>query len=246
VRAHFVTDEELRALPLRKPVVHVGPVRVVEVPDLDWSACGGTHVARTGQVGLIKIVRTERRGEETRVEFLCGGRALADFRAKNRVLLDLAREQSVGWWELGEALARQEEELKGLRRELRASRDALLDAEAARLWAEGEVHGAMRLVVAAIHHLTAEDVKHLVPRLVSRPHTAALLGWSDEDKAQLTFGRSDDLPFHMGRLIGLACAQIAGRGGGRPDFAQGGGPHPDRLHDALEAAREELIAGEGT
>jgi alanyl-tRNA synthetase len=243
VRARFVTDEELRALPLRKPAVHAGRVRVVEVPDLDLSACGGTHVARTGQVGLLKILRTERRGEETRVEFVCGGRALADFRAKHRLLLDLARQRSVGWWELGEALDRQEQELKGLRRELRATRDALLDAEAARLWAEGEVHGPMRLVVAAIQHLAAEDVKHLVPRLVARPHTAALLGWSDEDKAQLTFGRSDDLPFHMGRLMGLACAQIGGRGGGRPEFAQGGGPHPDRLRDALDAAREGLIAG---
>jgi alanyl-tRNA synthetase len=69
--ARFVPDEEVPSLLLRKALVHEGPVRVVEIPELDCSACGGTHVRRTGEVGLIKITRSERRGDETRIEFLC-------------------------------------------------------------------------------------------------------------------------------------------------------------------------------
>jgi len=78
VISRFVSRDELPALTLRKPLAHAGPVRIVEVPGFDCSACGGTHVRATGELGLIKLVRAERRGTESRVEFLCGGRALAD------------------------------------------------------------------------------------------------------------------------------------------------------------------------
>ena len=75
----FVAPEALAGIPLRKPPKVTEDIRIVEVAGFDWSACGGTHVANTAQVGLIKIVATERRGAELRVSFLCGGRARADY-----------------------------------------------------------------------------------------------------------------------------------------------------------------------
>ena len=79
VSASFVTPEELATLPLRKPPKVTENIRIVQVQGFDWSACGGTHVANTSQVELIKIVGTERRGAELRVTFLCGRRARADY-----------------------------------------------------------------------------------------------------------------------------------------------------------------------
>ena len=81
--------------PLRKPPAVIGDVRVVEVEGFDWSACGGTHVNRTGEVGLIKIIKWEKRGAETRVEFRCGQRALNDYRQKNSMVNRLATIHSV-------------------------------------------------------------------------------------------------------------------------------------------------------
>ena len=98
VTARFVTHEELAALPLRKPPKVETSIRVVEIQGFDWSACGGTHVARTGEVGLIKIVKVERRGNESRIEFRCGGRALSDYRRKPPVIRKAAGDLTNGFW----------------------------------------------------------------------------------------------------------------------------------------------------
>jgi alanyl-tRNA synthetase len=106
VLARFVSAEELARLPLRKPPSVEGPIRVVSVPDFDHSACGGTHPRATGGVGVLHIRRWERRGDTTRVEFLCGGRALRDLRWKNAALGRLATAMSVGAEEVEAAVVR--------------------------------------------------------------------------------------------------------------------------------------------
>ena len=240
--ARFVPDEEVPSLPLRKALVHEGPVRVVEIPELDCSACGGTHVRRTGEVGLIKITRSERRGDETRVEFLCGRRALKDYRAKNALLMDLAREYTVGHWELAEMVHRLASDLKESRRELRQVRDALLDSEAAVLWHESTAAGSARIIHAHLPGRTPDDLKHLAQRLVEHPQTAVLLASGEAgQKGFFTFARSADLEAHMGTLVREACQVIGGGGGGRPEFAQGGGPQGDGVISALESALGSLV-----
>ena len=244
VEARFVTDEEVARLPLRKPVAHEGPVRIVEVASVDFSACGGTHVLETGEIGLIKVVRTERRAGETRIEFLCGWRALNDYRAKNALLHRVAREYTVSHWQLGELLERMADELKEARRDLRDVRDRLLDAEAAALWHEaGTVHG-VRLVHAHLPGRTADDLKHLAQRLVERPQTVALLGAGEAgEKGSFTFARSAGVDLHMGNLVRHACQVIGGGGGGRPEFAQGGGPEGAQVAEAVGAARRAAADG---
>ena len=243
VLARFVPDEEVASLDLRKPLAHTGPVRIVEIPGFDASACGGTHVRATGQVGLIKITRSERRGGETRVEFLCGGRALADYQAKNALVMDLAREYTVGHWEVADMVHRLSDELKDTRRELRSTRDGLLDAQATALWHEADLLGTVRVIRADFPGRTPEDLKHLAQRLVVQPHTVALLaaGGEGEEKGYFAFARSEDVDLHMGTLLRQACEAVGGRGGGRPDFAQGGAPVSAQATEALDVAFQSLI-----
>jgi alanyl-tRNA synthetase len=111
VRAHFVDQDRMEDLPLRKQPMVTGPIRIVELEGFDLSPCGGTHVKAAGEVGPIVITRSERRGSETRVEFLCGGRALADYRRQRRIVGELANQFSVGNWELVEAVNRLAEEV---------------------------------------------------------------------------------------------------------------------------------------
>jgi alanyl-tRNA synthetase len=260
VSTRFVLDEELPLLALRKPLAHEGPVRIVNVGGaspggpFDSSACGGTHVRRTGEVGPIKITRSERRGAETRVEFLCGGRALADYRAKNAMVMELAQEFTVGHWELPDAVHRLSDELRETRRALRRSRDSLLEAEATALWHQAEVltvgetgSGStvetVHIVRGAYDGRSMDDLKHLAQRLIVHPCTVALLasrGQGDQ-KSYLTFARSDDLDVNMGTLVRPACEIIGGRGGGRPNFAQGGGAEAGLVGQALDGARETLF-----
>jgi alanyl-tRNA synthetase len=241
VKTHSVAETELASLPLRKlPTVEM-PIRIVEVEGFDYSPCGGTHCQRTGEVGLIKITKVERRGQENRIEFLCGDRALADYRNKNRTVNELANRFSVGTWELAEAVERLAEEVKSSKRELNAAKNRLLDYEAVELLAEAEQHGDVRVVRKVFAHREGEEVRRLALRLMESEGSVALLGLSGE-KAQLFFACSADLPYDMNDLLKRACQVVGGGGGGRRHFAQGGGPDGSKVGEALEMAHERLLA----
>jgi alanyl-tRNA synthetase len=235
VRTYFVDQDRMGDLALRKQPMVTGPIRIVEVEGFDLSPCGGTHVKAAGEVGLIVITKSERRGSETRVEFLCGGRALTDYRRQRRIVSELANRFSVGDWELVEAVNRLAEEAKRHRKDLNAARNQLLDYEAARLWAEAEERDGLRVVRAILSEGDGETLKGLAQRLAEKEPCVALLGLKG-DRVQLAFARSANLPYDMSALLKEACKIIGGGGGGRPDMAQGGGPVGDRLEDALEFA----------
>ncbi|HNS50509.1 MAG TPA: DHHA1 domain-containing protein [Anaerolineae bacterium] len=249
VHARFVGDGELASLRLRKPVSHAGPVRIVEVAEFDCSACGGTHVRAAGEVGLIKITRSERRGTELRVEFLCGGRAQRDYAAKNALVMGLAAEFSVGHWELGDTVRRLSVDLQDARRDLRRAREALLDAEGEALWRDApEVattgSGPYRLVKMSWPSRSPDELKHLAQRVIAHPRTAVLLGSGQQagQPGNLVFARSTDVDVPMGTFLRNACELIGGRGGGRPEFAQGGSPDGSRVAEALATTAAEIQA----
>jgi alanyl-tRNA synthetase len=166
---------------------------------------------------------------------VCGHRALTDYRAKNTTLMSLAREFTVGHWEVADLVYRLAGDLKETRRELRHTRDTLLDAEAMVLWHQGTTVGPVRIVQAQLPGRTPDDLKHLAQRLVAHPQTVTLLAAGEQgQKGFFTFARSGDLDLHMGDLVRQACQAIGGGGGGRPEFAQGGGPRGDRIVQALD------------
>jgi alanyl-tRNA synthetase len=235
VQTYFADKELMADLALRKQPVVTGPIRIVEVEGFDLSPCGGTHVKATGEVGPIVITKSERRGSETRVEFLCGGRALADYRRQRCIVSELANQFSVGDWELVEAVNRLVEKAKHHRKELNAAKEQLLDYEAARLWAEAEERGSLRIVKAILSEGDGETLKGLAQRLARKEACVALLGLKG-DKVLLAFACSADLPYDMSTILKGACQIIGGGGGGRPDMAQGGGPAIDRLEEALDFA----------
>ena len=86
VIAYEVDESRIAEIPLRRPPKVSGTIRIVEIQDFDWSACGGTHVRNTGEIGPIKLLRSERIRGHNRVHFLCGNRALADYAAKHNLL----------------------------------------------------------------------------------------------------------------------------------------------------------------
>jgi alanyl-tRNA synthetase len=223
VDVRFVSPNALATLPLRRPPVVEGPVRIVEIADLDVNPCGGTHVARTGEIGLIKIVRLDHRGGETRVEFLCGGRALRDYRAKNGMVNQLTTMLTVGHWELDQAVERLQAEARQLRHDLRAARKRLLSAEASELAEVAAVHGPYRVVGRVWERREPGDLRALAQELMQRPGVVALLV-SVGQRTHLCFARAEGVELDVAALLRDACAQLGGKGGGRPHLAQGSAP----------------------
>ncbi|MDQ1613272.1 MAG: alanyl-tRNA synthetase [Pyrinomonadaceae bacterium] len=249
VRVRHVSPAEAAALPLRKDSAREGDLRIIEIEDFDLSPCGGTHAARTGEVGIIAVRSWERAKGLTRVEFLAGGRVHADYRRANDTARAVAALFSAGRDDAPELAARLIEENKTLLRRLRA-----LEEIAARVEAEELIQTATattvanagdaptRIVTHAFTDRDAESLKRLALSIISRPGHIALLGSSDTDgrAARLIFARAADAQGDMNALMREACALLEGRGGGRPDLAQGGGTNVQQLPHALHTAADRL------
>jgi len=246
VRARQVSLAEAATLPLRKrPPGRDGRLRLVDIDGFDLTACGGTHVAGTAEVGLVKVVKTERRGGATRVEFLCGRRATADYRLKHDVTQQLSTALTTGVSDLAPALARLQEEARQLRLALKRERGARLALEAGQLLDAAETIGGARLVCRVFAGREADEVRQLATAITAGG-AVALLGLAGE-RAQLVFSRPAEGPTfaHMGELIRPALAALGeARGGGGAVSAQGGGPPADEatVGAALAAAVARLRA----
>lgn len=236
VRSREVTPDEAARLPLRKESFITDCVRVVEIADFDFSPCGGTHARRTGEVGLVAVRNWERAKRMTRVQFVCGGRALADYRAANQTALSVARQFSVARDVAPESVARLIEENKRLTSRVKALAGLAAKTEADELLAAIPPGGGPRVVARLFDDRDFEELKLLAHRLVAHAGVVALLATRDREMARLVFARSADVAPDMQTLMRAACERLGGRGGGKPDFAQGGGPHLGALESALSEA----------
>jgi alanyl-tRNA synthetase len=189
-------------------------------------------------VGLLHLRRWERRGDETRVEFLCGGRALRDLRWKNAALGRLAAALSVGADEVEAAVLRLREAEERARKRLEQAGEQLIGYEAQELIARAELVGIVRVIRRAYEGRGLEEVRALA-KAVAAGGGVALLGLRAE-KTQLIFARAEGLDLDCGRLLRETLAPLGGRGGGQAALAQGGLPDAALLEQALEAAMGRL------
>lgn len=241
VLARFVTSAELADIPLRKPPTVSGPIRVVSVPEFDHSACGGTHPRTTGGVGMLSIRRWERRGAATRVEFLCGARALGDLRAKHALLSRLTAALSVGADEIEVAVGRVREAEERARKGMEEARGQLLTYEAHDLAARAVSIGGAPVVQLLSEPRGIEELRSLA-RLVAEQGCVAVIGMA-ADKGHLIVARGPQLKADSGAVLRAALAPLGGKGGGRPELAQGGLADPALVAEAIRLAIAAIAAG---
>jgi alanyl-tRNA synthetase len=208
------------------------------VQGFDWSACGGTHVACAGHVQQIKIVATERRGAELRVTFLCGRRARADYARLKALAQGLVARFTASEDEILDLVDRRAAEADAVRKELAQLEGEWAESKAVALYAEARLVGDHRAVVAALD-ASGDRVKKVAQVLRGRPGVAVCLA-ARGARPQIVVTRSDDITLDAGAALRVIAAAGGGKGGGRPDWAQGGVPSNDALEPALEAARAAL------
>ena len=245
VTARLVSKEEADSLPLRKiPDIDDDQLRIVEIKEFDLTACGGTHVSHTGEIGLIKITKLERRKNELRVEFLCGRRALVDYRQKNRIVNQLANELTTGYAEIEASVVRLRDEAKQSRRLLKQQLSHSLSIEAGHLLKHGTRRGNTIIISEQFSGRDLAEIRMLANQIIEHPNSIALLGIVG-DSSQLIFARSEDAPGEMNQLI-KQTLQVLGSatGGGTAKFAQGGGTAADseRMTQALQRALRLLLS----
>ena len=237
ITIRHVSSDEAADLSLRKEPSRQGDLRLIEIEGFDLTPCGGTHAFRTGEVGMIAVRSWERAKGLTRIEWVAGIRALTDYRLANQSARATAAFFSSGRDDAAMHAEKLIEENKELHRRLRALEEIAARVEADELWSAAKAGpGEIRTICQSFDNRDAESLRRLASTLVTRGKTVALLGSRDKDAVRLVFARSEDALGDMNSLMREACVLLEGRGGGKPDLAQGGGKNASQLENALKNA----------
>jgi alanyl-tRNA synthetase len=221
VSIRYATAEEAAQLPLRKEPAREGTLRLIEVQDFDLSACGGTHVARTGVIGAIAVGGSERFKGGSRIEFYCGGRVIKRFRALRDTIASATKLLSSGLDEVPASIERLQADAKDQKRALTALQTELARFRASELAATAETVSERRVVVAAID-ADALGLKALASAIVANPGFAVVL-ISTARPSLVVVCRSADVSANAKEILSALTAKFGGRGGGSAEIAQGGG-----------------------
>ena len=237
VTARFVDADEVEKLGLRRPAKRTGMLRVIEIEGLDRSACGGTHVKTTGELGPVLLRRWERAKGHLRVEFLAGWRALRDYRSKHALVSEWSGRLTVGDRELSEALGRLVARAEDRERALAASLRRLLAYEAVERLAAAPAAGGPKVLRLEFPARDADEIRLLLRELTSREPSVVLAGVVDTGR--LYFVRSPGVAADMAAVLKTAVGAVGGRGGGTAEAAQGAAS-PAAVARALDLAVDQV------
>jgi alanyl-tRNA synthetase len=225
VRVRYVSRAEAEKLGLRKlPPAERDELRLIEVADFDLSACGGTHVVASGQIGSILLRKTEKVRQATRVEFVCGNRAVRMARRDYSALSEAAALFSAQLWDVPEQIRKSFEENKQLRKQKDDALDQLAELMASAALRDRPEANGRKIIVRAFSDRDITFAK-LFAQKVTRAGTPAIaLVASTLDPPGLVFAQTPGGSADMGGLLKQVVSSVGGRGGGSRDFAQGGVP----------------------
>jgi alanyl-tRNA synthetase len=234
IRAFFPTSEELAGLALRRAPKVDHDIRVVEVEGFDVSPCGGTHCASTSEVGLVQVLGLERYKNKMRLTFVAGRRARAHLGRDSRSLHSIARELSTSAQDLAPTIQKLRADV-GIER----SRVVALTRQLGAKWGselarDARERGDTR-VVAVIPQGSVELLRALAGSITAELDGVAILAGSDADGQPLVISRSASQALDCGALLREVVARGGGRGGGRPEHAEGRLPAVADLHALLTA-----------
>ena len=213
-RELYPSEEKLKAMDYRSKIELKGKVRLVEYPGADLCACCGTHVAHTGEIGLMKILSVSRHKDGVRMEMLFGGRAMKDYDRKHLLNTEFSCRLSAKHYETGEALQRVLDEMNAMK---------------FRMQAMNERYYAMRATSIPVGEpviffnepgMSMVEIRKFCDYLIStgKVKTAMIISPKDKESVNYVMGSADLNMRDVGKLLN---EKLHGRGGGRPEMVQG-------------------------
>jgi len=234
IKSYFIQEDKAHEIPLRKPPKKRGELRIVEVSEYDYSACGGTHLRRSGEVGLIKISRWERIRNNIRFEFLCGRRALEDYIRKSSALRQLSLLLTAHEQDTPGAVEKMMAELKTERKKTRQLQQKYLEYEAQAVIQKSEG----RIIKAVLSGRGRDEVRMLALNIIRAAPFVVVYGLKDEKGAHLVLARSETIDIDLREFVPNLSSILKGKGGGSASLVEVAGQEKGQLEQAIEKAIE--------
>jgi alanyl-tRNA synthetase len=254
VVVRFGTARELAEAGIRKTVEREGVLRAIEIAGFDRQPCGGTHLARTGQAGLLLIRKLERRRDLWRVEYVAGFRALSSARSDFVTLAQAASLLTCAISEVPAVIAKWNEERRAQHSFAKRMEERLAQSEARELLAQhsnplggvtssGEpaASSAPRLIATTLDDATATYLGLVAAKLIAESNVMALL--ASGASGDVVFAQAKNLTgpaSDMGALLRETIKEFGGKGGGSKEFAQGSLPNASDAAKLIQRARDRL------
>jgi alanyl-tRNA synthetase len=247
VEIRFVTRDEAEKLGLRKlPPAERDELRLIDIRGVDLTACGGTHVNQTGQIGCVLLRKAEKVRQGWRVEFVAGQRAVRTARRDYTTLTDAGALFSAHIYDVPQQARKSLDEIRTLRKQREDTLEELAAAQAAALLAETPEENGQRVVIRTFADREMNFLKLVAQKVTRQAGNVIALLATTSPQPSLVFAQSAGVPsavgqaagqaFDMGALMKETLAKFGGRGGGSKDMAQGGLPGADKIESALAHA----------
>ncbi|MEQ8168129.1 MAG: DHHA1 domain-containing protein [Candidatus Eremiobacterota bacterium] len=226
-------DKEDPDTVLRKESKRTGLLRIINIHDFDSSACGGTHCNATGEAGLIVIKDWEKLKEKFRIEFLCGYRALKLFREYSSVFRDISCRFSVGYHDVLTKIDKLITENKENYKALKKLTEKCMKQEIELLNSEKIIKDNIVYIKHIYKDKTLEELKGLAKNVIMKSNNMIVCLATSPEPCSLIIARSKDLQLNLSELMKNFNGKLTGKGGGTPDFVQGGGYKLEEIENIL-------------
>jgi alanyl-tRNA synthetase len=238
IETKWVNPDELSQYRLRKQVSVTENIRLVVIPEFDYNGCGGTHPRTTAETGPIKILGWEKQRKKIRVEFICGGRVLAQLQQKHIEIQRLSGLLNTPQEELIHAVERLLDGNKKMEKSIEEANELLLHYEAK----EMIEHHKDQMIIQVFQNRSIQELQKLARSvsMIANEKIVVLLAENGE-RLQVVCARGDKVKMSMKQLIGEILPHIQGKGGGSESFAQGGGVAVITGEQLLKTLREKEV-----
>ncbi len=235
IKAYEVENKDINSIPLRKPPTVDKNIRIIEFENVDITPCAGTHVRNIGEVGIIKIRKWEKYKGNTRIEFVCGYRALKDYSLKSYNISNISVLLSSKDIDTLSAVTKLYDDYKLLEKELQDTKSELLNYQVKGFLNESFKIKNVRIVQKTLNNFDPKMAKYAMTQVLSHSRTICILCIIENQyKCHILMGRSNDLNVNMKNIFDSVIGIINGKGGGSPELVQGGGANTAKIPALIE------------
>lgn len=234
IKTYFLSKDEAQKLPLRKEIKAEGNIRMVQMGEnTDYSACCGTHANRTGEIGVVKIIKYEKYKGMTRVYFKCGGRALRDYQVKHDYIVDLTRTLSADPSEINNKIKNQKEEIIELKKKIGSLYSSIALVKVREL----EENAYDKFILAQYEDEDFELLEKIYDVLKEKDFVLILSSLRDK---KLILAQNGTFDFECGKIFKETLKDFRGKGGGNAKRAQASFEDENSLNKYIEYLKENI------